>query len=108
MYPSLVLYFKGIHLTLDSSRENRDAEGWLIHNYGVTRKISSPFSLHRKLGKEGIGVKSLSKEEVDEEEEEEDEEWEERESHSSKKNALFPTKIPNAPDRATIHKENIL
>ena len=86
-YPSLVPYFKGVHLTLDSWRDNRDAKGWRIHNYCVTRKISSPISFHGKLGKEEIGVKLLSKEEEDEEEEEH-EEWEERESRSCKKTAF--------------------
>ena len=54
----------------------------------MTRKISSPISFHGKLGKEEIGVKSLSKGEEDDDEEE-DEEWEERESRSSK-NAPSP------------------
>ena len=36
-YPSLVPYFKGIHLTLDCWREKRDAGGWRIRNYCVTR-----------------------------------------------------------------------
>lgn len=30
-YPSLVPYLKGIHLTLDSWRPNRDDEGWKLH-----------------------------------------------------------------------------
>ena len=99
-YPSLVPYFKGIHLTLDSWRENRDAEGWRIHNYCVTKKISYPILFYRKLGIEGIVIKSISKEEVDEEKKEEKEEkWEEKESRSSENLAFFPTKTPNAPER---------
>jgi hypothetical protein len=31
-YPSLVPYLKGIHLTLDSWRPNRDNEGWKAHD----------------------------------------------------------------------------
>jgi len=36
-YPSIVPYLKGLHLTLDSWRANRDSEGWKI----AGRKISS-------------------------------------------------------------------
>ena len=103
-YPLLVPYFKGIHSTLYSWRENRDAEGWRIRNYCVTRKISSPISLPVKLGKEVIGVEVLSEEEVNEEEKEDDEEWEDSESRSLEKPVLSPTKTYNAPERVQGYK----
>ena len=71
----------------------------------MTKKITHPILFYSKLGKEGIGVKSISKEEADkekeeeEEGEEEEEEWEEKESRSSKNLTFSSTKTLNAPER---------
>jgi hypothetical protein len=35
-YPSIEPYMKGIHLTADSWRDNRDEEGWRIEDHDST------------------------------------------------------------------------
>jgi len=38
-YPSLVPYLKGIHLTLDSWRPHRDADGWKLSDRAITTAL---------------------------------------------------------------------
>ncbi len=44
-YPSIVPYLKGIHLTLDSWRPNRDSEGWKIKSTSTKECDSSSYAL---------------------------------------------------------------
>ncbi len=46
-YPSLVPYLKGIHLTLDSWRPNRDSEGWKLPSSSLPLELERDLDLCR-------------------------------------------------------------